>query len=1261
VNKSPATAADAPVAEAGGATRRLLRALAVMGSGTMVSRVLGLVRVALVAFVIGNGTPQADTYAVALTIPTALYILFAGGALNSVLVPQLTRAAKNDADGGEAYTNRITTAFLLILLTVTIAVTLAAPLITRIYSSELWRTPEMADHYRAMVFLTMVTMPEVFFYGAFVILGQILNARDRFGPMMWAPVASNIIQVASILIFLFAWGRTDGQGVFTPAQIWVLGGGYLLGAIVQAAVLVVFLARIGYRFRPRFDLKGTGLGKTFKLAGWAVGFVLVNQVALAVVSRLATSATAGGTGAGLTVYNNAYLVYLLPHSLITVSLATAMVTSASRLAAAGDTAGTAAEVMRTMRLVATALVPAALMLIALGHPIARLLFGNGTGARDAPLIGWTIMALAVGLVPFTIQHVCLRTYYALERNRDTFFIQVFIAAFQIGASLLLVLPFDRPLSVAPMLGLALSAAYLFGLIVSFRHLRKFLPDLRGAELVQHLSRITVAVAPGAALAWFITDRIGDSLLRTLAGLVIGGLVVTVSYLGLSHVFHVREVTQIVARLRSRGRTDNGSASGVLESDEDRAGDDEGGADPVADVRSTDPDRENDDADLTRRVQTVAREPLAEELEPPVPPAEDGPDAPTRAVPTDGPRTKVLAAIDPDAPTSALPTNEDDQAGGGAEGTDPDDDQDKEDQDKEDTAEEVHPIRVRPGRVLSGRYRLDEMLVPRAATQTWRATDQVLSRPVLIHLLPPGQDDLQLLAAARRAAVATDSRFLRVLDAQPGDPATDGREGEDTEEAVGPYIVCEYAPGLSLERLLAAGPLSALEAAWLVREVADGLAGMHEQGLYHERINPDTIVITATGNVKIVGFLLESVLAPVKQHPLIPSSDPERVDIADLGRLLYCTLVSRWPGGQAHGMPAAPVDADGQLLTPRQVRAGVSPALDTICDRILSPVPRQREEPLRTAQDVVRALNHVLGTANAAQDLERRLRYPVPVVHMHDEPVVGDMDYAGFETAAGLPLAPLADPDARTGRLPVVSADAPPGEMTPVTADPGWRPSPPRPPSQLDVGQLPGDPPRSWVRWLIALTLIVLLGSLIAVGLRLAPGGSVREPMPLAITGAIDFDPEGGEGQDPARSENPGDVWQTHDGDPATAWTTVAYRNPDMDKQGLGIVFDLGEVRTIQRADVTLTEPGATVDLRVPVDSDTNDTLSLQDIQQTQNVVDWEAVASGEPRVGADVTPQDITLEPDKPVKTRFVLVLFTELPPVGNSYQSGIAEAVFWG
>ncbi|MDO5681584.1 MAG: murein biosynthesis integral membrane protein MurJ [Propionibacteriaceae bacterium] len=1249
--RKPSPVPSVTPTDPGGVTKRLLRALAVMGSGTMVSRILGLVRVALVAYVIGNGTAQADIYAVAITIPTALYILFAGGALNSVLVPQLTRAAKHDDDGGEAYTNRITTAFLLILAIVATIATLAAPLITQIYSSDRWRSPELADHYQAMVFLTMVTMPEVFFYGAFVVLGQILNARDRFGPMMWAPVASNIIQVLSMVVFLGAWGKTDGHAAFSSAQIWVLGGGYLLGAIVQAAVMVVFLRRVGYRFRPRFDLKGTGLGKTFKLAGWAVAFVLVNQVALAVVSRLATSATAGGSGAGLTVYNNAYLVFLLPHSLITVSLATAMVTSASRLAAAGDKAGTAAEVMRTMRLVAAALVPAAILLIALAHPIARLLFGNGTGAKDAPLIGWTIMALAAGLVPFTLQHVCLRTYYALERNRDTFFIQVLIAAVQIGLSLALVLSFDNPATVAPMLGLALSAAYVVGLFVSFNYLRKSLPHLRGQDVIQHVARVALAVLPGAALAWLITDRIGDGLLLTLVGLAIGGIVTTIAYLGLAQVLRITEITQIVSRLRNRGkvaavtadpgvRQPAGAAGGVPRLNRTKAGVRNETGEEDQDASSVDPDR----------THAMATDPTAQD--PATDPAVDHEaDLVTRVHATlDKPQSEVVAAVDP---KPVAPAGDDGPGG------------DVDDEDEHDTAEEVHPIQVRSGRVLGGRYQLDEMLVRRAETQTWKATDRVLSRAVLIHLLPAGQDDIQLLAAARRAAVATDSRFLRVLDAQSGDDATylaDADPDPETDGPVGPYIVCEYAPGLSLERLLTAGPLSALEAAWVVREVADGLAGMHDQGLFHERINPDTIVITATGNVKIVGFLLESELAPLRHHPLIPSADPERVDVADLGRLLYCTLVSRWPGGEAHGMAAAPVDSDGQLLTPRQVRAGVSPALDTICDRILSPVPRQREEPLRTAHEVVRALTHVLGTANAAQDLERRLRYPIPVVRMDNEPALSDGRHVdAIDTAAGLPLAPLADPDAPTGRLPVVSVDDPTDEYAPVTVA--------NETSYPELDQVPGDPPRRWIGWLVVLTLIVLLGSLIAVGMRMFPAGG-GEPQALPISGAIDFDPEG-EGQTP-RSENTEQVPLAHDGNPATAWTTVAYRNADMDKTGgVGVIFDLGEVRKIKQAELLLVGSGAGVELRVPAHSMNN--LTLETIKQQKSVGDWNQVAerlagtTGAGGTGGDgVAPEQsdrerVTLTPEKTMSTRFVLVLFNELPPSGATFTGGIAEAVFWG
>ena len=152
-----------------------------------------------------------------------------------------------------------------------------------------------------MVALAYLTMPQIFFYGVYMILGQVLNARDRFGPMMWAPIANNVISILVVVIYLVVWGSGgDHSGAFTTEQIWLLGLGSTLGIVAQALILVPFIKKIGFKFRPRFDLKGTGLGKTFQLTKWTLGFVAVNQIVLMLINQLATSATAQGPVAART-------------------------------------------------------------------------------------------------------------------------------------------------------------------------------------------------------------------------------------------------------------------------------------------------------------------------------------------------------------------------------------------------------------------------------------------------------------------------------------------------------------------------------------------------------------------------------------------------------------------------------------------------------------------------------------------------------------------------------------------------------------------------------------------------------------------------------------------------------------------------------------------------------------------------------------------------------------------------------------------------
>ena len=209
----------------------------------------------------------------------------------------------------------------------------------------------------------------------------------------------------------------------------------------------------------------------------------------------------------------------------------------------------------------------------------------------------------------------------------------------------------------------------------------------------------------------------------------------------------------------------------------------------------------------------------------------------------------------------------------------------------------------------------------------------------------------------------------------------------TDTAVGSYIVCEYATGQSLQMIVNHGPLSSLEAAWITREVADALAGVHSLGLYHRRLSPETVIITPSGNIKIVGLLIEAALRPGADTALPQATSPEQVDVTDLGRLLYASLVCRWPGGPAFGLPNAPM-VGRRWMSPRQVRAGVSPALDNVCDQILGDQPRHHAAPITTASGIVTALTKVLGTADAAPDLERRLRQPIPSVAGKSEPLDG---------------------------------------------------------------------------------------------------------------------------------------------------------------------------------------------------------------------------------------------------------------------------------
>ena len=489
--------------------RSVLRSSAVMAAGTVVSRLSGYVRSTLLLAALGTYL-HADVFSIANTVPNMLYILLAGGVFNAVLVPQLVRAMKNDPDGGEAYTNRIITLAGLFLAGVTAVLVAAAPLLMQLYLSNGFDDPANAEARASAVTFARYCLPQVFFYGMFVLVGQVLNSRQRFGPMMWAPIANNVISVGVLVIYLFAFGpasdaeRTAG---FSNGQELLLGLGSTLGIVVQFLVLLPYLRAAGFHYQPRFDFRGTGLGHTLRLGVWTVLFVVVNQIAYTVVTRIASSGTADGEpGAGFTIYSSTFLVVMAPHAIATVSLATAALPGLSASAAEHDLRGVAAQVASTMRSALSLIVPFALVLPVIALPLANIVSKYGAASDSTEDFARSLSLFAIGLVFFTSHYLVLRGFYALERTRTVFWVQCLIAAVNVALAIGLTAGVD-PLDVAPRLVLAYAGAYLVGSVASYLVLRSVLGGLETAALVRFLVRVLLAGTIAALATWGVRELV----------------------------------------------------------------------------------------------------------------------------------------------------------------------------------------------------------------------------------------------------------------------------------------------------------------------------------------------------------------------------------------------------------------------------------------------------------------------------------------------------------------------------------------------------------------------------------------------------------------------------------------------------------------------------------------------------------------------------------------------------------------------------------
>ena len=533
----------------------LARATAIMASGTLVSRLLGLLSKSLLAALLGTLAINlaGNAFDVANKLPNLIYALVAGGALNAVLVPQIVRADR-DGERGREFLDRLFTMATVGLFGLTIVLTLTAAPLVDLYTGGNWDDPERD----LAVAFALWCIPQLFFYGVYTLFGQLLNARGSFGPYTWAPVANNVVAIAGLAVFLVLFGeqQTTDPRTWTSGMVALLAGSATVGVAAQALVLWWPLRRIGFSWRPRWGLRGVGFRSAGRVAAWTFGGVVVGQVVFVLVSRVggeALAVTKGTAEASVTASNTAwtfaFLLYMLPHGLLAVSLVTAVFTRVSTAAHAGDTAAVAATTARQMRVLLVGVSLPAAGLLLLGPAITAVLFPQI--ADQAAVVGRVVAAMAVGLPFFSVLYLVRRVFYAFEDGRTPFVVTLVTAGVWAAGTIALP-PLLPPSLWVPAVALSMSAGEIAGLVAAIWLLHRRTGGLHVRAWLWVLLRVGLVLAVVGPLALWTGTRaasaVGD---RPLVTLVVGGAVLVLGYVGGTLLLRVRETHELVAAVAGR--------------------------------------------------------------------------------------------------------------------------------------------------------------------------------------------------------------------------------------------------------------------------------------------------------------------------------------------------------------------------------------------------------------------------------------------------------------------------------------------------------------------------------------------------------------------------------------------------------------------------------------------------------------------------------------------------------------------------------------
>ncbi|ALD00306.1 hypothetical protein AM609_14290 [Actinomyces sp. oral taxon 414] len=1229
----------------------IARSSAVMAAGTFASRILGLVRNALLLTALGaTASGAADAFSTANNLPTQLYNLIIGGVLNAILVPQIVTALRKR--NGEELVNRLLTTASAAIAVVAALMTVAAPAVIMLYASGLGRWQPLAFSF------AFWCMPQIFFYGLYALWGQVLNARSSFGPYMWSPVINNIISIGSLIIFLRVYGHyTAGQdpGIWDAGRIAMVGATTTLGIAVQAMVLYIPLVRSGFHPRLVWGMRGLGLGAMSKVALWALlgtaivslGDIATTQLASRAVTAAESAQYANVIVPSKTIYDNTQLVYMLPQSLVTTSIITALFTRMSSKAAAGDRDGVRDDLSLGLRTVAVFTVLFAAGIATLAAPALQL-FAPSLSWAEADASSPILVVLAIGIIFQGIWFTAQRVMLAYSDTKRLLIADAVVGVVPVILCLgsYLLLPANYWM-VGAAAGSLLSQVGGSAAVIPL--IRRHLPQLDSRRVVSTYIRLIVAAMPAVVVGLAVRSILGPSdgtltgtrAFDALITVLVAALLMTSVYLLTARLLEVGELavlfsplSKLVVRIGSflpGGLGDVVTRVGQSfaiptttrmpaarhASTLVRFGDSTAPAQATArrtTWRGTRPGVRPAARPAQPAAQPVVRRAGRHAVPPVVPPV-------VQPVPVTMARTEELPPVVLSAPPTAVPPPIPAPAPPPGPGPVP-----------APPAEPVatigaHPYartRRRGGRRMTegtpigtGRYRLLSTLpatLPRIVRHL--GYDTILDRDVTILALTaatPHRDEV--LETATRAVLVEDERMQRVHDVETSSDA---------------FIVTEPTEGVPFSTFARADSDPALIRA-IIGEVAQVLDACSRRGLHHLHLSPDSVRLRPDGRVQLSGVGIEAAVLGLQGN----DSDPlafDRTDARALIELLYYGLTGRWPGKRS-GIASAPM-VDGAPAPPSSINhsMGADDAdLDALVARTWgSNVPISASEVARALEpwDTSVLVEDAAIASEADFEAETTKGGRGVLSRLRGLSSARPVQRAAQEAAAIAGEAASAEGLANTA---TVSFPAAPSNAMPPAFPPPLpsSPSPDEDEEDYDEGESSSSSRTATV--IIVVTIIVLLVGLLFAVQNLVhlfqhpisdedkpaaetvpsnsaganpgpqqPAQPAQPAAPITISGAQSLDPFGDNNEHPELAGN------LVDGDPGTEWYSRFYNSSTMDsKKGIGVAVTLASPARVSAIELQGTGSGGHVQIRATSPEDPQGGTLLAEGAFTQGTTTFE--------------------------------------------------------